>query len=146
MQNLSSLHIVHVATTRTDAPTMLIEIGDTPVKVMLDSGSSVSLIRTNLVNKIQCSPRITDISTKLITASGVLLPMRGLITTTVKINNHRVHQDLIVVDSLMAPVILGTDFLSTQKILLDFTTIRLTLSYLPEVEATIIPKGILQNP
>ena len=36
MHNLSSLHIVHMATTRTDGQVNLKSIGDTPVKVMLD--------------------------------------------------------------------------------------------------------------
>ena len=89
---------------------------------MLDSGSAVSLIMRNEI--ITCGDKITTLTPppplKLITASGEPLPISGCVRLPVKINQLQVIHNFIVVDRLVAPVILGLDFLQQHTLVLNF--------------------------
>ena len=57
---------------------------------------------------------------KLITASGEPLPISGCVRLPVKINQLQVIHNFIVVDRLVAPVILGLDFLQQHNLVPNF--------------------------
>ena len=93
------------------------------MEVMLDSGSSISLLAqlnvaqmTNIVQ--QPVPKIL-----LKTASGVPLPVVQYITASVLIQSMEipVQHDFFVVSDLIAPAILGLDFLQHHSLVLDFS-------------------------
>ena len=103
---------------------------------MLDSGSSLSLVRQVMV------PRMTNIKPlaplpSLVTAPGDPLPIRGYIRAQVRIGQLRVMHEFIVVDSLVTPVILGADFLQENNVALDFSSSPVTVfsSKLPSLDS-----------
>jgi len=108
--------MITVATVRTSASIVTGELAGRLVEMMLDSGSAVSLImRTEIIT---CGDKITTLTRpppppplKLITASGEPLPISGCVRLPVKIDQLQVIHNFIVVDKLVAPVILGLDFL-----------------------------------
>ena len=103
---------------------------------MLDSGSSVSLIREealtgmNMVVKDKPSQNV-----RVVTAAGEDLPILYHVTARVKLNMvDRVH-DFLVVENLVAAAILGVDFLRQQGLLLDFRTAPVTVLPPPNAES-----------
>ena len=98
-------------------------IGHSTLEIMLDSGSSISLLAqsnvakmTNIIKKPV--PRIL-----LKTASGVPLPTIKYVTASVLIQNMEtpVQHNFFVVSDLIAPAILGLDFLQYHNLVLDFS-------------------------
>ena len=107
--------IITVAAVRTSAAIITGELAGRLVETMLNSGSAVSLVMRNEI--ITCGDKITTLTSlpplKLITASGEPLPISGCVRLPVKINQLQVFiHNFIVVDRLVAPVILGLDFLT----------------------------------
>ena len=97
---------------RSKATTTLGRIGGVGVEIMLDSGSSLSLVQRNVllqannVMQIQ-APR----PLQLVTASGEQLPIVEHIRAPIKVGELELMHDFVVVDSLVAPVTLEVDFL-----------------------------------
>ena len=92
---------------------------------MIDSGSSVSLVKNSVVEKqwTQGVHRLTRIpNMRLVTASGDNLPTYGYVQAPVIIGKHYYTHEFIVVNDLVAPLILGTDFLSQHALVLDYTS------------------------
>ncbi|KAL5476046.1 hypothetical protein EMCRGX_G025948 [Ephydatia muelleri] len=95
-------------------------------KVMLDSGSSVSLVKEELIRgaKNGLVQRSNGKTVHLVTASGEELPVLGFVKAAVCIPVHgitsSVTHDFLVVKDLVSPCILGVDFLHAQKLMLDF--------------------------
>ena len=90
---------------------------------MLDSGSSLSLLRqdtlASMVGVQQFSKKPT---VRLVTAAGTPIQITNYVQAAVKVGSAEVTQQFLVVDSLIAPVILGIDFMKRHKVTLDFTT------------------------
>jgi len=59
---------------------------------------------------------------RLVTAAGTPIQITNYVQAAVKVGNAEVTQQFLVVDSLIAPVILGIDFMKRHKVTLDFTT------------------------
>ncbi len=97
--------------------------------MMVDSGSSVSIVRQELldsfegITKVRPAPQL-----QLVTASGEPLPNLDHIKAPVRIKHQSVLHNFVVVRSLVSPVILGTDFLQQHKLVLDFTTTPVTIT------------------
>ena len=96
-------------------------ISSLPYEVLVDSGSSISLVRETVA--IECNLPITKLEKvsvqmasrdKMILSSSVRLP--------IKIGTLDVTHEAFICKSLVAPIILGTDFMSLYGIELDFVT------------------------
>ncbi|KAI6660033.1 Zinc knuckle [Oopsacas minuta] len=112
-------------------------IGKMFVKALLDSGSSVSLVTAEVMN--QSGYRIGSRHIKkLISASGNELRICGYSVLPIQLGELQVHHEFMVVSELITPVILGVDFLSTNKFCLDFGK--------GTVESPTIGKIWLSNP
>ena len=89
------------------------KIGGVAVEMMLDSGSSVSLVTQQVLNgcgsQVERVPAVERV--RLVTASGEDLPMVDHIQVPVQLGELEVLHNFVVVESLVAPVILGVDFL-----------------------------------
>ena len=97
---------------------------------MLDSGSSVSLVRHDVLSKAQYVRRTEAIvPVQLVTASGEKLPIVEHIQAMVQIGELELLHDFVVVRNLVAPVILGVDFLHKNELMLDFTQTPATVRY-----------------
>ena len=106
-------------------------VGGVVVEIMLDTGSAVSLLRRTEADSMNTNPSSHGCSSiQLVTASGESLPIVSCVKTSVQITDHfmATHQFLIV-DSLIYPVILGTDFLYKHHLCLDFTSSPVTIQH-----------------
>ena len=89
---------------------------------MLDSGSSVSLVQCDVCSQARNVVRVeARRPLQLVTASGEKLPIVGHVRVPVKLGELELLHDFVVVENLVAPVILGVDFLHSNGLVLDFT-------------------------
>ena len=123
--------VITVATIKSRLAVAPGKLCDAVVEIMLDSGSSVSLVQQCILSRT-CGWTSIDFpkGLQLVTASGENLPIEDYVRARVKIGELDIAHDFVVVKSLVAHVILGVDFLHKNALLLDFTTnpvsIRLT--------------------
>ena len=89
----------------------------------MDSRSSISLVSQDIAKRLKDFTQRPLPQITLKTASGEILPLRNHISTQVCIQNMDapVEHNFVVADHLIAPVILGTDFLRQHELLLDFS-------------------------
>ena len=113
-----------MATVRNNATVITGKVGEVVVEIMLDTGSAVSLLRRTEADSMNTHP------SSLVTASGESLPIISCVEASVHMTDHfmATHQFLIV-DSLIYPVILGTDFLYKHRLCLDFTSSPVTIQH-----------------
>jgi len=118
----SPTHTVVVATIKIQTAVNMGNIGHSTLEIMVDSSSSISLLAqssiaqmTNIIEKPV--PKIL-----LKTASGVPLPTVKYITASVLIQNIEtpVQHNSFVVRDLIAPAILGIDFLQHHSLVLSW--------------------------
>jgi len=99
------------------------EIGGVPTKMIIDSGSTMSLIHQTTLSQLKGT--FTKLETPhlhLVTASGDPFPITAHLLLPVVIGETSVLHNFVVIDSLVVPVILGVDFLQTHGVMLDFST------------------------
>ena len=111
-----------VATIKSHASGIFGKVGGIGTEIMLDSGSSVSLLSQDTAVQVtgaiaQPLPQI-----QLQTASGESLPIIDYVSVDVQIGKMKtsVRHNFIIVSSLIAPVILGIDFFQQHSLVLDF--------------------------
>ena len=121
--------MVVVAAVKKHATLILGEIGNVATEIMLDSGSSLSLVRQVIISRMSNVAKIEPHAPQpsLVTASGDPLPIRGYIRAPVRIGPLQAMHEFIIVDSLVTPVILGTDFLQENNVALDFSSSPVTV-------------------
>ena len=110
-----------VAVVKSQATIVKGQLGGVSVDLMLDSGSSVSLVQCDILSSTK---NIVDIPQarplRLVTASGDQLPILGQIRAKVQLGEFDVFHDFVVVKKLVTSVILGIDFLQQNGLILDF--------------------------
>ena len=103
-------------------------IGSKTTEIMMDSGSSISLVIESLVSDLPHDPsNLLPQGVQLVSAAGDPIPVIGNVTASIRVGNLTVYHPLVVVQSLIVPVILGMDFLQTHGLTLDFTTTPVTI-------------------
>ena len=96
------------------------------VEVMLDSGSSISLIMESFINSsYQIQPAAKGL--KLVSAAGEPISVVGQVVAPIRVGKLQVDHHFVAVHSLITPVILGMDFLQKHGMVLDFTTTPVTI-------------------
>ena len=93
---------------------------------MLDSVSSISLIKESLINGY-CVNQDHHEGLNLVSAAGEPISVIGKIMAPIQVGNIHANYNFIVVHSLITPVILGMGFLQKHGIVLDFTTMPVTI-------------------
>ena len=119
--------IVTVAAIKPKATVITGTVGEITVEIMLDSGSSISLIQQCLVPRMNLKDLVAmelshDHQTVLITACGQKLQVNRHIHAAVKLCETNFVHNSVVTEMLVAPVILGVDFFYDQGLVLDLTT------------------------
>lgn len=98
-------------------------LGGLATTMMLDSGSSVSLIRQNVLAQTKSFVNVRPIpQLRLVTASGEQLAVKDFVSAQVQLDKSEWKHDFLVVDQLVAPVIVGVDFLQKNGLVLDFSS------------------------
>ena len=88
------------------------KIAGVSTEIMLDSGSSVSLLRQEVVLGLKgITRRRPPQNLKLVTASGESLPIVDYVEASVVLGNTELKHYFVVVKDHITPVILGVDFL-----------------------------------
>ena len=115
--------VVVVAAVRSKAATTRGRIGGVEVEIMLDSGSSVSLIQSTVLAGAQGVVQWENARPlQLVTASGDPLPIVEQVRPPIKLSELHLMHNFAFVENLVCPVIVGTDFLQEHGLVLDFTT------------------------
>ena len=132
---------VVVAAVHPNAATIWGMIGECKVEIMLDSGSSISLIQESKAAPFSNEHTISPSGLQLVSASGDNIPVLGCMTLPLCIGELQATYPLVVVKSLITPVILGLDFLQKHGIILDFTSspVKIGSHYTTQV-LTIVQK------
>ena len=102
------------------------------VEIMLDSGSSISLVQKDILawsNQFQNIQSARPIH--LLTASGDQLPIVCHIRTQVKLGELELLHEFVVVESLVTAVILGVDFLQRNRLVLNFSQMPIGVHHAP---------------
>ena len=114
--------IITVAAVKSTATPIKGKLGGASVELMLDSGSSVSLIQ---IDALKGACNVVQVSSarqiQLVTVSGDRLPIIKHVKAPVQLDELCVIHEFIVVKTLVAPVILGIDFLQRNELILNFT-------------------------
>ena len=113
--------------------------------IMLDSGSSVSLLRQDIVSQMGKVVKIfPQAQPKLVTASGDTLQVVDYVRALVNISKLEVSHDFAVVNELITSVILGVDFLQHHNLVLNFgtTPVSITSPAVSPQECNQAPVGI----
>lgn len=114
--------MVTVAACKSKAAVVWGRMGGSGVEVMLDSGSSVSLVQEEVLVNARGITRVRDIrQLQLVTASGDQLPILGHVRASIQLGELEFVHTFVVVARLVAPVIVGVDFLHDKGLVLDFT-------------------------
>ena len=117
-----------MVTVKKSASIIMGKIGEVPTEMMLDSGSARCLVSQDIVLGMKATSKAAlRVCPKLVTASGQPLSVVDHIAATVQIGQLKVRHNFIVVNSLVTPVILGTDFLQKHGLTLDFTADPVTV-------------------
>ena len=89
------------------------ELGGVRVEAMLDSGSSVSLVQSEVLQKARGIEQVKGAKPLKTGDSIRRLPIVDRIRAPIRIGKLKLMHEFVVVQSLVAPVILGTDFCMT---------------------------------
>ncbi len=111
------------------------QVSGTRVCFMLDTGAAVSLIRKDVWDRLEHSPRELQPWTghKLVGVEGSPIKVHGLATVDVRLAGNTVQGEFVIADSLRASAILGLDFLEKNQCVID--TARRTMN----VQGVVIP-------
>ena len=113
---------VTVAVVKSQATVVKGQLGGVTVDLMLDSGSSVSLVQCDILSNIKNivdTPQVRP--SHLVTASGDQLPILRHIRTKVQLGEFDVFHDFVVFKNLVTSVILGIDVLQQNGLILNFS-------------------------
>ena len=116
------------------------ELGGLCVEVMMDSGSSISLMMESFAKNYENRSTIKGL--KLASAAGEPIPVIGKVIAPITVGALCVDPNFVVVHSLITPVILGIDFLQKHGIVLDFTMMPVTIHNVnPPIDHDIPPEA-----
>ena len=120
---VSPKNTIVVATIKSHKASIFGKVGGVSAEIMLDSGSSVSLLSQDTAQKLTGTRPQTIPFIQLQTALGESLPIIDYVSVAVQLNKMEsvVYYDFIIVPKLIAPVILGIDFFQQHSLILDFT-------------------------
>ena len=110
-------------TIKPHAASVVGKVGGVSTEIMLDSGSSVSLLSQETAIQLTGVKQQPLPQVQLQTASGKSLPIKDYVIVDVQLDmmSTSICHNFLIVISLIAPVILGTDFFQQHGLILDFT-------------------------
>ena len=114
---------VVIATVRSNTVIVRGQLGSVDMDMMLDSGSSVSLVRKDILLEVSGVCAAASRELRLVTPAGEPIPVLGYVSAPVEVGHVSVEHPFV--KSLIAGVILGIDFLGQHELVLDFAFSRI---------------------
>jgi hypothetical protein len=103
------------------SPVITVEIKGKRYEALLDSGSSVCIIQANVIQDTGLQMYVTPSKhNNITTVSGENVPVLGQIQIPIKTGNTSVEVTFLVLPQSPKPLLLGIDFMTNAKIVLDF--------------------------
>ena len=128
--SLPSVSNVVVAAVRPSAAVLKGRLGDTEVDILLDSGSTVSLVQNSILARTLGVKQLKPGDLQLVSAVGEPMPVVGQANVVVQVGQLSVVHPLVVVDSLISPLIPGMDFLQQHDLVLVFASSPISVTTL----------------
>ena len=101
-------------------PLVDVSIGGVPIKALLDTGSAVSLCNSKLLRSLKTRIlRLPRRNMDLRAANGESLRVSDIRRTEIHLHNSTTPAEMIFVDDLQVPCILGMDYLNQAGIIID---------------------------
>ena len=124
-----NIHIAAVLSLKQRSTSMIIWINDDPIKSLLDSGSDMSLISLKCAELCKLEIKKPSFSFNCITAGGQRLNPVGEAETVIRFGSKLINVRLLIVDTLIKNLIIGTDVMIPHKFKLDFVDKILSIGY-----------------
>jgi hypothetical protein len=130
-------------TTMSDIPegasvlTGTFSINDTPVKILFDSGATHSFISENLLGKLGLMGSHTKSAYKVITPGGNISSHTIALGVPLKLGSKTIQSHLITINLEGMDVILGMDWMTRPKVVLDISD-RVVVIHSPTVGQTTL--------
>jgi len=104
----------------------------------LDTGSHVSLLKSTLANKLNLSLRDTQPGelSFLFAAEGSKLHVNGIADITFNVSGVFISHSVYVVSNLSEALILGSDFMSENQVIIDYANRSISLGLCADLERT----------
>ena len=135
--------ITPVAAVNTKAAVMVGKVGGVKTEMLLDSGSSVSLMQAGSILESASVTKLRPTSRlKLVTASGEKLRVVDHVSAPVQVGTVQTNHNFVVVNRLVAPVILGVDFLQRNCLVLDFSQTQVEVRNSPHISQKREPTDV----
>ena len=106
---------------------MKVQLFNTYVYALVDSGSTLSLVRSEIVPQEELV-NMEDYNGQIVGAEGSKLNVLGSIKKQIQIANKTFNATLIVVQNLQEPILIGTDFMVDNKCILNFSAMSFQLN------------------
>lgn len=88
------------------------KIGSKRIPMLVDTGASVTIVSTQFYKNLKLEkPQLTQVSIKLTSASGDIIPVSGECPIQISLENFQVTHKVLVAD-IQTPCILGLDFMT----------------------------------
>ena len=119
----STVGMVAAAALHLGAVSIQGKLGNETVEMMLDSGSSVSLLCEDVLKQLPQYCSITLRRLQLVSAAaGKHIPVVDRVSIWVNFSDRQIKEPFVVVGALIVRVILGLDFQCKSRLILDFPT------------------------
>ena len=92
---------------------------NTPSNLLIDTGASVSLVNTKLIEQIGMMGEISPTNITIAGLDNVIVPTKGEINLPIKFGNTMFNHNFVVCNELEHEFLIGMDILSDQKIKID---------------------------
>ena len=122
---------VVVAAVRPSAAVLKGRLGDTEVDILLDSGSTVSLVQNSILARTLGVKQLKPGDLQLVSAAGEPMPVVEQANVVVQVGQLSVEHPLVVVESLISPVIPGMNFLQHLVLVFASSPISVTTLHTP---------------
>ncbi|KAL5503413.1 hypothetical protein EMCRGX_G010361, partial [Ephydatia muelleri] len=114
--------LVTIAAIESKVVTLTGKLGGATVNILLDSGSSISLVRKAALQVAENVRVITPTTLiQLVTAAGEKLKIVDYVTAPIQVGDRTIEHNFVVVDNLITSVILGVDFMQKHGLVLNFS-------------------------
>jgi hypothetical protein len=100
-------------------PTMNMEVNGFPTTALVDTGASISVISWRTFLKIKNRPQLRQENINIRVADGNQLKVRGSALFSLKLGTRLTTRPLIVVDKLNSDLIIGSDTIAAEQLLID---------------------------